>query len=113
MEGCLLKVPELIEDKARTQTGLKPVSCRLSRHRYNIETGLATWIVSFQEPVKRFRLFGTSGLACLINKTPCPEIHDPGYMGYYNPAKCSRVARCRNYGQRNIDHTPGPCSNPP
>lgn len=113
VEGSLLEVPELIEDEARTQTGLKPVSCRLSRHGYNAETGLATWIVSFQEPVKRFRLFGTSGLARLIDKTPRPEIHDPGCMGYCNPAKCSRVARCRNCGQRNKDHTPGPCSNPP
>jgi hypothetical protein len=113
IDGGLLEVPDLIEDEARLQTGLKPVSCRLSKHGYDSDTGLATWIVSFHEPVKRFRLFSTSGLARLIDKTPRPEIHDPGCMGYCNPAKCSRIARCRNCGQRNIDHAPGPCENPP
>ena len=58
-EGKPMETGPLIADEAYYQTGLKPVSCRPSRHGADPKTGRTTWIVSFLERPPSFRLFNT------------------------------------------------------
>jgi hypothetical protein len=85
------KIPtttQLVEEEACSQTGKQPVSCRTSRHRANRQ-GLTTWIVSYKEPVRSFRLFGTSKFSKVINKHPTIQRYNPGCQGYCNTAYCT------------------------
>jgi hypothetical protein len=50
---------ELVAQEAYSQTKQHPVSCRPSRHGPNA-VGLTTWIISYQQTVQPFCLFGTS-----------------------------------------------------
>jgi hypothetical protein len=94
---------QLVEEEACSQTGKQPVSCRTSRHGAN-QQGLTTWIVSYKEPVRSFRLFGTSAFSKIINKHPTIQRHNPGCQGYCNAARCTRVARCVYCGDRTDRH---------
>ena len=94
---------QLIEEEVCSQTGKQPVSCRASRHGAN-QHGLTTWIVSYKEPVRSFRLFGTSELSKVINKHPTIQRHDPGCQSYCNSARCTRVACCVHCGDRTDKH---------
>ena len=94
---------ELVHAEAAGQTGVQPANCRMSRHGANAN-GITTWIVSFREPVRSFRLFGTSEFSKEIKKRPAIQRHDPGCQGFCNPARCTRVARCNNCGTRSTDH---------
>jgi hypothetical protein len=93
----------LVEEEACSQTGKQPVSCRTSRHGANRQ-GLTTWIVSYKEPVRSFRLFGASEYSKVINKHPTIQRHNPGCQGYCNTARCTRVARCVHCGDRTDRH---------
>lgn len=115
-EGKPMETGPLIADEAYYQTGLKPVSCRPSRHGADPKTGRTTWIVSFLERPPSFRLFNTSQRARQVTKQPPIRRHDPGCQGYCHPPKCDRRPRCSHCGQITADH-PGPtgpnCRNPP
>jgi hypothetical protein len=92
-----------VEEEVCSQTGKQPVSCRASRHGAN-HRGLTTWIVSYKEPVRSFRLFGTSEFSKVINKHPTIQRHNPGCQTYCNTAHCTRVARCVHCGDRTDRH---------
>jgi hypothetical protein len=94
---------QLVEEEVCSQTGKQPVSCRTSRHGAN-QHGLTTWIVSYKEPVRSFRLFGTSQFSKEIHKHPTIQRHNPGCQGYCNAARCTRVARCAHCGDRTDRH---------
>ncbi|KAL1978328.1 hypothetical protein VTN31DRAFT_1187 [Thermomyces dupontii] len=115
-EGRPMETGPLIADEVFFQTGIKPVSCRPSRHGADPKTGRTTWIVSFLEKPESFRLFNTSQRARQITKQPPIRRHDPGCQGYCHPPKCDRLPRCSHCGQTTTDH-PGPtgpnCQNPP
>jgi hypothetical protein len=94
---------QLVEEEVCSQTGKQPVSCRASRHGAN-QHGLTTWIVSYKEPVRSFRLFGTSQFSKEIHKHPTIQQHNPGCQGYCNAARCTRAARCAHCGYRTDRH---------
>ena len=94
---------ELVQTEAASQTGAQPVSCKISRHGAN-SSGFATWIISFQQSVRPFRLFGTSNFAQVIKKRPVIQRHDPGCQGFCNPVKCRRMARCSNCSKQAAEH---------
>ena len=94
---------QLVEEEVCSQTGKQPVSCRTSRHGAN-QNGLTTWIVSYKEPVRSFRLFGTSQFSKEIRKYPTIQRHDPGCQRYCNAARCTRLARCAHCGDRTDQH---------
>jgi len=106
---------ELVKEEVYSQTLQHPASCRPSRHGPNLK-GLTTWIVSFQQPVRSFSLFGTSEYSKEIKKNPPIQLHNPGCQGFCNPARCTRAACCQNCSIRIKDHI-GPsgdeCSNRP
>ena len=79
---------QLVEEEVCSQTGKQPVSCRTSRHGAN-QHGLTTWIVSYKEPVRSFRLFGSSQFSKEIYKHPTIQRHNPGCQGYCNAARCA------------------------
>ena len=94
---------QLVEEEVCSQTGKQPVSCRPSRHGAN-QHGLTTWIVSYKEPVRSFRLFGTSQFSKEIHKHATIQRHNPGCQGYCNAARCTRIARCAHCGDRTDRH---------
>lgn len=94
---------QLVEEEVYSQTRKQPASCRPSRHGANNQ-GLTTWIVSYKEPVRAFRLFGTSQFSKEINKHPAIQRHNPGCQGYCNAARCTRIARCVHCGNRTDRH---------
>jgi hypothetical protein len=102
----------LVEGEVVAQTGLNPVDCKPSRHGPNVSRGTCSWLVSFKEPVRPFRVFNASGLSRLIVKKETARIHDPGCQGYCNTKRCLRVARCHRCGGRKDDHGPGQCQLP-
>src|SRR5205823_2117272 len=60
-QGCSTPVSvNLIAEEAQAQTGMKPVNCRPSRHGATGPDGETTWIISYLEPVRAFRLLGAS-----------------------------------------------------
>jgi hypothetical protein len=100
------KIPtttQLIEEEVCSQTGKQPVSCRASRHRAN-QHGFTTWIISYKEPVRSFRLFRTSKLSKVINKHPTIQQHNLGYQSYCNSARCTQVACCVHCRDRTDKH---------
>jgi hypothetical protein len=104
LEGTELPTTnQLVEEEVCSQTGKQPVSCRASRHGAN-HRGLTTWIVSYKEPVRSFRLFGTSEFSKIINKHPTIQRHNPGCQTYCNTAHCTRVSRCVHCGDRTDRH---------
>ena len=104
VEGTDLPITtQLVEEEACSQTDKPPVSCRPSRHGANLN-GLTTWIISYKEPVRSFRLFGTSEFSKVINKHPTIHRHNPGCQGYCNTARCTRVVRCVHCGDRTDRH---------
>jgi hypothetical protein len=105
--GLITSTAEIITEEVLAQTKKKPVSCRPSRHGANPATGKITWVVSFLNPVRPFRLFNSSELSKSINKSPIITRHDPGCQGFCNPAKCNRYARC-NICSTRIDQHIGP-----
>ncbi|KAI1001094.1 hypothetical protein K3495_g7104, partial [Podosphaera aphanis] len=96
--------PGEVSDEADTQTGVKPIDCRMSRHGPDPISGTATWIVSFAAPVRKFRLFGSSDESKIIDRKPPINRHDPGCQGYCTPAKCTRQSRCSHCGARTDTH---------
>jgi hypothetical protein len=97
----LLTTTQLVEEEVCSQTGKQPVSCRTSRHGAN-HNGLTTWIISYKEPVRSFRLFGTSQFSKEIHKHPTIQRHNPGCQGYCNAARCTQIARCVHCGDRTV-----------
>ena len=94
---------QLVAEEAFSQTGVMPVDCRTSRHGPT-QNGQMTWIVSYREPVRAFRLFGTSDYSKEIRKNPPIQRHEDGCQGYCNPSRCTRAARCGNCGDRKEGH---------
>lgn len=47
----------LVVEEMHAQTGVIPVSCRISRHRADSLTNKAIWMVVFHKTVRFFRLF--------------------------------------------------------
>jgi hypothetical protein len=113
--GDIMETGGLIEDEVKTQTKSAPVSCRPSRFGANTRTGLTTWIISFLEPVRPFRLFNVSERSRLIEKKPAITRHDPGCQGYCHPPRCNRAPRCSKCAHKTAEHE-GPaganCSKP-
>jgi len=89
LDGTELPITtQLVEEEVGSQTGKQPVNCRPSRHGAN-QHGLTTWIVSYKEPVRAFRLFGTSQFSKEIHKHATIQRHNPGCQGYCNAARCT------------------------
>ena len=94
---------EDVAEEVYSQTGVKPRNCKQSRHGPD-RFGTITWIISFAERVRPFRIFGTSERAKEIKKNPPVAIHNPGCQGYCNTARCTRAARCENCSQLVMGH---------
>ncbi|KAI1676064.1 hypothetical protein KJE20_14350 [Pyrenophora tritici-repentis] len=94
---------ENVAEEVYSQTGVKPRTCKQSRHGPD-RFGTMTWIISFAERVRPFRIFGTSEWAKEIKKNPPVTIHNPGCQGYCNTSRCTRAARCDNCGQLAAGH---------
>jgi len=90
-------------DEAISQTGQRPTSCRPSRHGAQ-EDGRMTWVVSFTQPVRAFRLFGQSDYAKEIRKNPPITLHNPGCLGYCRVASCTRATRCHKCSKTIASH---------
>ncbi|CAN9352855.1 unnamed protein product [Alternaria alternata] len=60
---------ENVAEEVYSQTGVKPRTCKQSRHGPD-RFGTITWIISFAERVRPFRIFGTSEWAKEIKKNP-------------------------------------------
>ncbi|KAI0199872.1 hypothetical protein F4808DRAFT_430655 [Astrocystis sublimbata] len=58
-------IENLIKDEVKAQTGRIPVDFRRSRH-YTPGAPKGTWIISFTEPVPRFKLFNAGGESRII-----------------------------------------------
>ena len=112
--GEVIQTSDVIRDEVYAQTQKHPVDVKPSRHGPDAHTGKGTWIVSFKEPVKPFRLFGNSGQARILDKKSPIELHNPGCQGYCVARRCNRVARCNHCGDRLEEHTDGagPCTRP-
>lgn len=111
-DGTRIDTLQLIEQEVHVQTGLTPCNIAASRHGANPDTGKGTFIVSFLQPVRPFRLFSTSEMAKLVNKKPPLRLHDPGCQGYCAGTRCKRVPRCHNCGDRLDQHDGGVCAKP-
>lgn len=94
---------EMVAEEALSQTGQTPVDCRISRHGASAN-GLTTWIISYRQPVRSFRLFGTSDFAKEIRKHPAVQRHEDGCQGYCNSSRCTRAVRCINCSERKDGH---------
>jgi hypothetical protein len=95
---------ENVAEEVYSQTGVKPRTCKQSRHGPD-RFGTITWIISFAERVRPFRIFGTSEWAKEIKKNPPVAIHNPGCQGYCNTSRCTRAARCDNCSQLVTGHS--------
>ncbi|KAF6515080.1 hypothetical protein HZS61_004986 [Fusarium oxysporum f. sp. conglutinans] len=108
----------LIIEEIYAQTKTKPKSARPSRHipdpTTNPEQDTQTWIISFLQPVRPFRLFGTSSLARTIEKKCMPTRHNPGCQGYHTNRFCGRNPRCGHCGEIATEDKPHaePCNKP-
>ena len=106
--GDVVKIDAtIVAEEVAAQTTVSPINVRPSKHGANARTGKLTWIVSFLDPVKPFKLFGTSENARRIDKKSSISRHDPGCQGFCNPSKCTRYSRCSNCSAR-MDEHPGP-----
>ncbi|KAJ5032219.1 uncharacterized protein L3040_008828 [Drepanopeziza brunnea f. sp. 'multigermtubi'] len=114
--GEIFRTAEHIDEEILAQAGRAPVSVRISQHGADPATGLTCWMVSFLEEVRSFRLFGCSSYSRLVDKKQPIKRHDPGCLGWCNPARCTRHARCSHCGERRDQHD-GPdgkdCTAPP
>ncbi|KAM4062495.1 endonuclease-reverse transcriptase domain-containing protein [Hirsutella rhossiliensis] len=73
LRGVVINYEEAVKEEIACQTGLKPISIRLSRHDSG-DMPTQTPIVSFLEPTRRpWRLFGASRLARYIDKPSIPS----------------------------------------
>ncbi|ESZ89587.1 hypothetical protein SBOR_10028 [Sclerotinia borealis F-4128] len=104
LDGLPADTASHVEAEVQAQTGQTPVSCRPSRHGANPHNGTITWVVSFLEPVRGFRLFNASELAREIKAKPTITRHDTGCQGWCNPTRCTRLTRCANCGARKDTH---------
>lgn len=113
-DGSLIATQDLISDEVYAQTRIRPVDIKQSRHGVDPRTSRCTWIVSFLQPVRGFRLFGVSGFSRPITKKVPIELHNPGCQGYCNNRRCHKVARCNNCSQRLDEHPEidGKCDKP-
>lgn len=110
--GCPIDARTLIEEEVVTQTKVTPCDISESRHGVDPITRRGTFIVSFLQPVRPFRLFSASAQSQLISKKPRLNLHDPGCQGYCRGSSCKRVHRCNRCGDRLDTHAPGECLAP-
>jgi hypothetical protein len=110
-DGTAVDTRTIIEEEVFVQTKQTPRDISESRHGADPLTGRGTFIISFLQPVKAFRLFSTSEMSKLIDKKPLLRIHNPGCQGYCSGSKCKRVHRCGRCGDR-LDKHAGPCTAP-
>lgn len=113
-DGSLIATKDLIGDEVYAQTRIRPVNIKQSRHGADPRTSCCTWIVSFLQPARGFRLFGVSGFSRPILKKAPIELHNPGCQGYCNGRRCYKLARCNNCSQRMDEHPEidGECNRP-
>jgi hypothetical protein len=107
--GTMLNAVDLVWEEAATQAKREPVACNPSKAGPDPITGRCTWIISFREPVERFRLFCSSGLAYMRPRKARLELHTTGCQGYCTGRRCYRMDRCGRCGDRKDGHAPGPC----
>lgn len=93
-----------VREEVLIQTGETPVRCNISTRGYDPMTGLGTWIISFKQEVRSFRLFGTSFSSSLIKKRVRIDHHSSGCQGYCNQARCQRPVLCQNCGLKSSVH---------
>ena len=111
-DGLPIDTRSLIREEVITQTQVTPCDISESRHGVDPVTRRGTFIVSFLQPVRPFRLFSASAQSQLVSKKPRLILHDPGCQGYCRGASCKRVHRCNRCGERLDSHTPGECLAP-
>ncbi|XP_044720088.1 reverse transcriptase (RNA-dependent DNA polymerase) domain-containing protein [Hirsutella rhossiliensis] len=100
LRGVVINYEEAVKEEIACQTGLKPISIRLSRHDSG-DMPTQTLIVSFLEPTRRpWRLFGASRLARYIDKPSIPSQCDKCW-DFHARHSCDRMARCRRCGKTN------------
>lgn len=114
--GDLIDTEAIIEDEIVTQSGSRPVRLHPSKHSTKFPNpDRQTWIASFLQPVRSFRLFGKSAVARPVEKSPRIERHNPGCQGFHPNRYCSRRQRCENCSSH-VDGDkphPQPCDLPP
>ncbi|KAM5357327.1 hypothetical protein ACJZ2D_016375 [Fusarium nematophilum] len=106
--GDLINTEATIEDEVIAQTGQRPIRLQPSRNTaQDIER--KTWIASFLQPVKPFRLFGVSALSRQIEKKASIQRHNPGCQGYHTSRYCHRQQRCETCSQPLEEGHQQPC----
>ena len=96
--GRSLDFDQYFQEEVIAQTGLEPVSVKPGRYNDdNLST--QTMIVSFRQlPTRRFRLFGSSSLARLLDKPKIPQ-QCTVCWDFHSWRKCSRTPRCGRCGK--------------
>ena len=110
--GEIISITEGVEEEAFSQTGKQPVSCRRGWKGLDPVTGRATWVISFLEPVRQFRLFNASAPSFLSVRKRKLERHTDGCQGYCTGRRCYKMNRCGNCAQLMLYHAPGTCEKP-
>jgi len=110
--GEIISITEGVEEEAFAQTGKQPISCRRGWKGLDPITGRATWVISFLEPVRQFRLFNASAPSFLSTRKRKLERHTDGCQGYCTGRRCYKMSRCGNCAQLMLSHAPGICEKP-
>ena len=107
------KIPvtqEAVWEEVMLKTRQVPKEVKQARAGPDPATGRCTWIVSFLEPVRAFRLFDESDWSSLIRPREKVCLHDLGCQGYCNLRRCTRLPRCNNCSELLEGHHPGECT---
>lgn len=107
------KIPvtkEAVWDEVLLKTRQVPKEVKQARAGADPATGRCTWIVSFMEPVRPFRLFDESDWSSLCKARNKIDLHNPGCQGYCNPRRCTRLPRCNNCSELRENHPHGECT---
>lgn len=102
---------QLVIEEAKAQTGKTPVRAFETRRSAEHPEELGTWLISFDQPVAPFRIFGTSNRSQPVKQRVTITRHDPGCQGFCNNKTCTRPARCKRCAHvLTDDHEPATCT---
>lgn len=106
LEGDRVTISEEhINEEVKSKTGFTPVKASISKHPYRYDPTLTSWIISFTQEVRPFRLFETSALATPY--APKPKIIQCDIcLGFHHSPHCQGVQRCHTCGR----HAHGDCA---
>jgi hypothetical protein len=108
LEGDRVTVSEeQISEEVKIKTGISPVKVSASKHPYQYDPTLTSWIISFPREVQPFRLFESSAAA--VPYAPKPKITQcDNCLGFHHTPHCRSIQKCHTCGR----HAHGDCSKP-